>query len=212
MALSFCYPPHAPRAHAPARLPSPRDTSFLSDRLRCLLDSPSAASVPRQAVVILPRFAGTPAAAACCSLPASGQPLTTLSLFAATRPAKVLHFNELCSAPCQKARRRALFLVWYRHGWARRPSPLLQPEADFPCSLPEEKHDADLDDVKAIESTDPQWYSAFISYDEEVILRKWGVLPTLGVVYDEKMRFQTVTLLIFDFREDRTLVFFGVGK
>ena len=60
------------------------------------------------------------------------------------RPAKVLHFNELCSAPCQKARRRALFLVWYRHGWARRPSPLLQPEADFPCSLPEEKHDADL--------------------------------------------------------------------
>ena len=39
------------------------------------------------------------------------------------RSAKVLHFNELCSAPCQKARRRALFLVWYRHGWARRPSP-----------------------------------------------------------------------------------------
>ena len=69
-----------------------------------------------------------------------------------------------------------------------------------------------LDDVKAVESTEPQWYSAFVSYDEDAILRKWGVLPTLGVVYDEEMRFQMVTLLIFDFREDRTLVFFGVGK
>ena len=92
------------------------------------------------------------------------------------------------------------------------PIPTLQPEADFPCSLPEEKHDADLDDVKAVESTEPQWYSAFVSYDEDAILRKWGVLPTLGVVYDEEMRFQMVTLLIFDFQEDRTQVFFGIGK
>lgn len=69
-----------------------------------------------------------------------------------------------------------------------------------------------LDDVKAVESTEQQWYSAFVSYDEDAILRKWGVLPTLGVVYDEELRFQMVTLLIFDFREDRTLVFFGVGK
>lgn len=69
-----------------------------------------------------------------------------------------------------------------------------------------------LDDIETVESTEQQWYSASVSYDEDAILRKWGVLPTLGVVYDEEMRFQMVTLLIFDFREDRTLVFFGVGK
>lgn len=43
-------------------------------------------------------------------------------------------------------------------------------------------------------------------------MRKWGVSPTLGVVYDEKVRFQTVTLMIFDFRKDHTRIFFGVGK
>lgn len=69
-----------------------------------------------------------------------------------------------------------------------------------------------LDDIETVESTEQQWYSASVSYDEDAILRKWGVLPTLGVVYDEEMRFQMVTLLIFDFQEDRTQVFFGVGK
>lgn len=69
-----------------------------------------------------------------------------------------------------------------------------------------------LDDIETVESTEQQWYSASVSYDEDAILRKWGVLPTLGVVYDEEMRFQMVTLLIFDFQEDRTQVFFGIGK
>lgn len=69
-----------------------------------------------------------------------------------------------------------------------------------------------LDDIETVESTDQRWYSASVLYDEDAILRKWGVLPTLGVVYDEEMRFQMVTLLIFDFQEDRTQVFFGIGK
>lgn len=69
-----------------------------------------------------------------------------------------------------------------------------------------------LDDIETVESTEQQWYSASVLYDEDAILRKWGVLPTLGVVFDEEMRFQMVTLLIFDFQEDRTQVFFGIGK
>ena len=146
MALSFCYPPHAPPRACP------RTTPFPAPRTGC----PHAPAPRRNGAAVLPglRPLRPCRVAQVARMRLRRTPPVPVQL-RRPRPAKVLHFNELCSAPCQKARRRALFLVWYRHGWARRPSPLLQPEADFPCSLPEEKHDADLDDVKAIESTDP---------------------------------------------------------